>query len=130
MRTLIGNGTLLAIVVMTAIGLAVGHLLGGPLDEGRPVLALATAARHPAIAAAIAQAAFPDAPLVPAAVLLDLIVVALVSIPYTRWVKRALDDTIAIPSIAFHERRRSTGGATSHTTRERRARPVQRYDRR
>ena len=88
MRSLIGNGTLVAIVVMTLAGLSVGHLLGGPSRDDRVVLALATAARHPAVAITIAAVNFPGEKLVPAAVVLSLIVGALVSVPYTAWTKR------------------------------------------
>jgi BASS family bile acid:Na+ symporter len=88
MRSLIGNGTLAAIVGMTLAGLGVGHLLGGPDPDDRTVLALATAARHPAVAIAILSANFPDEKLVPAAVVLALIVGAIASVPYTVWSKR------------------------------------------
>jgi predicted Na+-dependent transporter len=88
MRSLLGDGTLLAIVAFTALGLAVGHLLGGPQPQDRSVLALATASRHPAVALAIAAASFPEQKLVAAAVLLALIVGVLASVPYTAWRKR------------------------------------------
>jgi BASS family bile acid:Na+ symporter len=90
MRSLIGNGTLVAIVAMTLAGLGVGHLLGGPDRDNRVVLALATASRHPAVAISILTANFPDEKLVPAAVVLALIVSALVSMPYTAWSRRRI----------------------------------------
>ena len=46
MMTLIGNGTLLAMGVFVLVGLAVGHLLGGPDPDGRTVSA---SPRPPAI---------------------------------------------------------------------------------
>src|SRR5215510_9077968 len=45
---LIGQGTLLAMVVFVASGLAIGHVLGGPNPDHAAVLGLATASRHPA----------------------------------------------------------------------------------
>ncbi|MCI0387640.1 MAG: Na+-dependent transporter [Acidobacteria bacterium] len=87
-RSLIGNGTLLAIAAFVLVGLAVGHLLGGPDADDRIVLALSTASRHPGIAIAIAQANFPEQKLAVAAVLLYLIVNAIVAIPYLNWIKR------------------------------------------
>ena len=81
-RTLIGNGTLAAIVAFTLAGLGVGHLLGGPVPEHRTVLALATSSRHPAVAITIATADFPGNKLIVAAVLLALIVSAAASAPY------------------------------------------------
>jgi BASS family bile acid:Na+ symporter len=55
-----GGGTILALVVFIAVGLTVGHLLGGPEPEHSTVLAMSTACRHPAIALTIAAAAFPQ----------------------------------------------------------------------
>ncbi|MGZ8398272.1 MAG: bile acid:sodium symporter family protein, partial [Gemmatimonadales bacterium] len=72
MMSLIGNGTILVMVVFALVGLAVGHLLGGPDVEQRTVLALSTATRHPGIAIAIAAVNFPDQRLAPAAILLYL----------------------------------------------------------
>ncbi len=81
-RELIGDGTLAVIVALTLAGLFVGHILGGPEPEDRTVLALATAARHPAVAIAIATANFPDNKLIVPAVLLALLVSAAASAPY------------------------------------------------
>ena len=88
MWSLIGNGTVLAFVAFVAVGLAVGHFLGGPDPEHRSSLALSTASRHPGIALALAGANFPAEKLVVAAVLLYLLINALVSIPYMLWIKR------------------------------------------
>ena len=79
---LIGNGTIFAIVVFVAVGLAAGHYLGGPRDEDRIVLALSTACRHPALALAIAGAMFPNEKRVVGAIVLYLVLNAVVSIPY------------------------------------------------
>jgi bile acid:Na+ symporter, BASS family len=79
---LIGNGTIFAIVVFVAVGLAAGHYLGGPRDEDRIVLALSTACRHPALALAIAAAMYPDEKRVVGAIVLYLLLNAVVSIPY------------------------------------------------
>jgi len=88
MMTLIGNGTLLTMVVFALVGLATGHLLGGPDPEDRIVLALSTATRHPGIAIAIAQVNFPNEKLAAGAVLLYLLVSAVVAIPYLKWTQR------------------------------------------
>ncbi len=86
--SLIGNGTVVALAAFIVIGLITGHLLGGPGDENRSVLALATAARHPGVAMAVASANFPDQKLAPAAILLYLVLSAILSIPYVMWRKR------------------------------------------
>jgi BASS family bile acid:Na+ symporter len=87
-RTLVGDGTLIALAAFVLVGLAIGHLLGGPEPQNRPALAISTASRHPGIAIAIAQANFPEQKLAMAAVLLYLLVNAVVSIPYNVWIKR------------------------------------------
>jgi BASS family bile acid:Na+ symporter len=88
MIELIRDGTLVAIIAVTLIGLGLGHLLGGPAEDDRTVLALATASRHPGVALAVAGLA--DQPLAPAAVLLALLVSMLTAAPYTAWRKRRL----------------------------------------
>jgi BASS family bile acid:Na+ symporter len=84
MLVLIGNFTLVAIVVVTLIALAVGHLLGGPIADNRTVLALSTAARHPGMAMAIAHSVAPADKAVPAAILLAFLVGTIVTIPYVK----------------------------------------------
>jgi bile acid:Na+ symporter, BASS family len=86
--SLIGNFTIVALAVFVIIGLFTGYLLGGPGAEDRRVLALASAARHPGVALAIATANFPAQKLAPAAILLYLILSAVLSIPYVMWGKR------------------------------------------
>jgi BASS family bile acid:Na+ symporter len=85
MMSLIGNGTGLAIIAFTGLGLATGHLLGGPDSDHRTVLALATATRHPGVALTIATGNFPDEKLVAPALMLYLLIGAIVSAPYVRW---------------------------------------------
>jgi bile acid:Na+ symporter, BASS family len=77
--SLIGNRTVLAFIVFTLVGLASGHLLGGPDTDNRHVLSLATSTRHPGIAAAIAHTNFPNQKLAVPAVLLYVIIAAIVS---------------------------------------------------
>lgn len=84
---LVGDGTLVALAVMTLLGLLVGHLLGGPDPDDRSALALACASRHPGVALAIAEINAPGHKSVTTAVLLYLLVSAVVSIPYTIWRK-------------------------------------------
>jgi BASS family bile acid:Na+ symporter len=86
--SLTGNGTIVALAGFVVVGLAVGHLLGGPDPEDRAVLALSTASRHPGVALAIAHASFPGQKLVLAAVLLYLLVSAIVAMPYLAWSRR------------------------------------------
>jgi bile acid:Na+ symporter, BASS family len=85
MISLIGNGTLIALLAFTGVGLAVGHLLGGPNPDHRTVLALGTASRHPGVALTIASEIFPDQQLVAPALLLYLLVGAIASAPYALW---------------------------------------------
>jgi BASS family bile acid:Na+ symporter len=82
MLSLLGNGTLAAIVGFAVIGLAIGHLLGGPAWDTRKVLALYAITRHPGIAIAIVEANFPGQPSTIAAVILAVIVTAIIPLPY------------------------------------------------
>ncbi len=84
MFNLIGNYSVVAIVVVALVGLLVGHLLGGPDAEHRTVLALSTATRHPGMAVAIAHAVAPADKTLPAAVLFAFLISFIVTIPYTK----------------------------------------------
>jgi BASS family bile acid:Na+ symporter len=86
--SLIGNGTILAIVAVVGAGLVAGHVLGGPDPDNRTALAIASSMRHPGVALAIANVNFPGEKLVFAAVLLFAVVNAVVTIPYASWSKR------------------------------------------
>jgi BASS family bile acid:Na+ symporter len=97
MLALLGDGTLLAIVVFLVLGLVVGHLLGGPSPGERSVLALATASRHPGVALTIAQLVFPAEKSVLAGLLLYLVAGVVVTLPYVRWRRKAL---AAAPPLA------------------------------
>ena len=82
----IREGTLPAIVIIVLVGLAVGHVLGGPDEDDRTVLAFATVSRHPGVAMALASLV--DQPLAPIGVLLALIVGEIAVLPYELWRKR------------------------------------------
>lgn len=88
-----GNGTMLALALFIIAGMVVGHLLGGPKSQDRTTLAIATSARHPAIALAIAKANFPEqSTLVAGAIVIYLIFRIILSIPYARARKSAQTD--------------------------------------
>lgn len=89
MISLIGNGTVFAMIALAVLAIAAGHAVGGPDSTDRTTLAFCCAARHPAIAIAIAKANFPDEKLASAAVLLYLLVSAVVGVPYMKWAGRA-----------------------------------------
>jgi BASS family bile acid:Na+ symporter len=82
-----GGGAVLAIVAFVAVGLLVGHLMGGPESEHSTVLALSTACRHPAIALAIASSNYPDERF-GGTIILYLLVSAIAGIPYVAWQRR------------------------------------------
>ena len=84
---MIGDGTLLTFAVWTLVAVIVGHSLGGPDRRNRPVPALATASRHPAVAIGIAQANFPEEKHAVAAMCLFLLVNAAVTGAYLFWLK-------------------------------------------
>jgi BASS family bile acid:Na+ symporter len=86
MGSVVREGTLTAIVLITLVGLAIGHLLGGPDEDDRTVLAFATVSRHPGVAMAVASLA--DQPLAPIGVLIAVLVSELAMVPYEQWRKR------------------------------------------
>ena len=85
----VGEGTILAMTAFVAVGLLVGHVMGGPEPDHRIVLALSSAGRHPAIALSIAVANFPDLRF-GGTILLYLIVSAIVGIPYLLWQRKRM----------------------------------------
>lgn len=89
--TLLGDGTLLAILTVVGIGLVAGHLLGGPDPDDRRALAIASAMRHPGVALAIARLNFLEEKLVPAAILLFLLVATVATSVYGRLSTRAVE---------------------------------------
>lgn len=86
---LLGDGTLLAMVVTLVAGIAAGHLLGGPDPSNRTALAIATAARHPGIAILIIKQNFDDRRAVLAVILFLLAGLVTASI-YQVWAKKRL----------------------------------------
>jgi BASS family bile acid:Na+ symporter len=84
---LVGDGTVLSMVILSVAGLAIGHVLGGPHPEHSVVLALSTACRHPALALTIAATNFPDRQF-GAIILMYLIVSGIVCVPYLKWHQR------------------------------------------
>jgi BASS family bile acid:Na+ symporter len=84
-----GNFTFATILAFCAIGIAVGHVLGGPDREDRTVLALATASRHPAVALAVVHDTGELLLPVLGIVLVALIVGAVLGAAYTKLTARA-----------------------------------------
>jgi BASS family bile acid:Na+ symporter len=91
--TLIGDGTLVAILAVVGVGLAAGHLLGGPEADDRRALAIASCMRHPGVAMTIGRLNFPDEPLVPGGILLFVIVAAIATTVYGKWTLRVAHGT-------------------------------------
>jgi hypothetical protein len=88
MLAVIGEGTVLAILVVIVFGLLFGELLGGPDRSIRGALASATVSRHPAIALLLASGAFPlQQPTVIGTVLIYLIASLLLPNLLMRWRK-------------------------------------------
>ena len=81
----VGTGMVGALAAFTVVGVAVGHLLGGPDPDDRTDLALACGTRHPGVALAIAGAADTGATGVFPVVIWHVFLSGLVAIPYVRW---------------------------------------------
>jgi len=86
--TLFGNLTLVSILIFIFTGLLFGHLLGGPVEDDRTVLALTSSTRHPGIAMVICLTVMPEQKLAVAVILLYLIINVIVSLPYIKWRKK------------------------------------------
>lgn len=92
MLRLIGDGTLLAIVITVAVGLLAGYRLGRPNPANSDALAMAAGTRHPGIAALIVNANFTD-PRVMLSVLLFLLTGIIMTVAYLVWqTRRQRDD--------------------------------------
>jgi BASS family bile acid:Na+ symporter len=98
MWALVGDGTLMAMVLFQVIAFATGHLLGGPDRDRSIVLALSTACRHPAIALTIAAANFPEQRF-GAPILLYTLVAAIGATPYLAWQQRRMRATPSAISV-------------------------------
>jgi BASS family bile acid:Na+ symporter len=87
----IGNGTLVAVALITAWALLAGHMLGGPDEGNRGALAVACAARHPGVAMGLATMSLAgEAKPIVGAVLLTLAAGIVFTVPYVRWRKKAV----------------------------------------
>jgi len=92
MLGLLGDGTLLAIMVTVAVGIAAGSLLGRPNPANSNALAMAAGTRHPGIAALIVHANFNE-PRVMLTVLLFLLTGIIMTVAYLLWqARRTRDD--------------------------------------
>jgi BASS family bile acid:Na+ symporter len=77
----------LAIVLVTALALAVGHLLGGPEPATRTATAICSAARNPGLALLVATLNHAP-PAITATALAYLLIAAVTLTPYVLWRKR------------------------------------------
>lgn len=86
---LVGDGTIVAMVLFLGVGLIAGQAMGGLNRDFSTALGLATAYRHPAMAFAIAATNFPEQRFA-GAILLYVIVGAVIGVPYVIWQRRRL----------------------------------------
>ena len=78
----------LAIALITALALAVGHLMGGPDPGTRTSVAISSAARNPGLALLVAALNAAE-PTVSMTVLVYIAISALTVVPYVLWRRRA-----------------------------------------
>jgi len=83
----------LAIVLVTALALAVGHMLGGPEPATRTATAICSAARNPGLALLVATLNHAP-PAITATALAYLLIAAVTLIPYIAWRRRAVPAAI------------------------------------
>jgi len=82
--------SLIVLLILTAVALIFGHLLGGPALGDRAALAIAASQRQMAIAAIIAAINFPSAVTI-AVIVSYLLITMLATIAYTKWCKKSLE---------------------------------------
>jgi BASS family bile acid:Na+ symporter len=87
----------LAVAIVTALALSVGHALGGADPATRTATAISTAARNPGLALLVATLNSAS-PAITAAVLAYFVIAAFTVVPYVIWRKRAA--RAALPSGA------------------------------
>lgn len=92
--SLVNLRTLFPMAVMILAGLVAGFILAGD-RAAQPVLALASATRHPGAAIAIATATVPDERLAPAAILVFVVLNALIAAPLLRQIMKVEDKVVA-----------------------------------
>ena len=85
----IGGPAITAIVIMVVVSLAFGHLLGGPSQDFRSVLAVACIARNAGLAFFIAGLSAYGQQFAPT-LLTYVILGSALAIPYSLWSKRQL----------------------------------------
>jgi len=78
----IEHDTFFAVVLVTLVGLGVGHACGGPARRDRTALVIATTERHPALAIAIGTIAFPNDHVAGAVILFSLFVGTIATVAY------------------------------------------------
>jgi BASS family bile acid:Na+ symporter len=81
-RTLVGNGTLIAIAAVVVTAIATGHLIGGPHPQDRTALGIFSAMRHPGVALSIATTNFPANGMVTGAILLFVLTATILTSIY------------------------------------------------
>ena len=79
---------LLALAALIVVALAIGHLLGGPVEEDRTALAIACSTRHLGIAVLVASSV--PGPRTSVIVAVYILTSAAISIPYLRWRRGAV----------------------------------------
>ena len=97
----LGGGFLLAMAVLSACTVLIGHFAGGHEAPDRSVLAVLAGVRHPGLALLIARYNF-EGDLVLAAVVASFLIGALVTLPYTfwRWQRRVVSPPSSPPQLA------------------------------
>lgn len=82
----------IAIIIMVASSLAIGHWLGGPDEKTRTTLAIVTSMRNVGLALLLASSYAFDVREVQVAIAAYAVLTTLVSIPYVSWCKRRITD--------------------------------------
>lgn len=85
----LGGLPLSAIVIMVIVSLTIGHILGGPTEDERSALAVASIARNIGLALLITTLSGVEKEIIPT-LLSYMLLGAIVAIPYSLWSKRRI----------------------------------------
>ena len=97
---LIGTGSILAAILLFAVAMAAGYLLGGPDDGTRRTLSMATGQRNLAAAFVVAAGSFADRPTVMVFLAAAGLIAMILMMPIAGWFgKRAAKEGTLAPAV-------------------------------
>jgi BASS family bile acid:Na+ symporter len=96
---LIGTGSILAAILLIAVAMITGYILGGPDDATKRTLSMATGQRNLAAAFVVATSSFADRPTVVVFLAAAGLLAMIIMMPIAGWLgKRAAKEGMLVPA--------------------------------